>query len=196
MFLEQLTVSVGVAGLDEITESTEPQGGEEVLADEVTSRGFARMRIARKGGANTVCSEDPAGASVVNTGSTVLVADPDAPYLEMLTKQLEDQGYTVLLAQDGAEALHIIDQIVPDAIVAAVMLPKRNGFALREELRHNATLSQIPFILVSHRKTDETIEKASMLGIVHFLAKPFSLLELIGLLRNLTRSDVGAGGQG
>lgn len=195
MFLEQITVSVGVVGLDELFESTESQEGEEVLADEVTNRGVARMRIARKGGANTVCSEDPAAASSINTGSTVLVADPDAPYLEMLTKQLEDQGYTVLLAQDGAEALHIIDQIVPDAIVAAVMLPKRNGFALREELRHNASLSQIPFILVSHRKTDETIEKASMLGIVHFLAKPFSLLELIGLLRNLTRSDVGAGGQ-
>ena len=189
MFLEQLTVSVGVVGLDEVIESAERREGEEILADEVTSRAFARMRIARKGGANTVCSADPAAASVVGTGSTVLIADPDAPYLEMLTKQLEDQGYTVLLARDGAEAVSIINQIVPDAIVAAVMLPKQNGFALREELRHDASLSQIPFILVSHRKTDETIEKASMLGIVHFLAKPFSLVELIGLLRNLTRSQ-------
>jgi len=192
MFLEQLTVSIGVVGLEEVIESAKREEGEEVLVDEVTSRGFARIRMARQGGANTVCATDPAAASVVSAGSTVLVADPDAPYLEMLTKQLEEQGYTVLLARDGAEAVRIIDQIIPDAIVAEVMLPKQNGFALREELRHSSSLSKIPFILVSHRKTDETMEKASMLGIVHFLAKPFSLVELIGLLRNLTRGDVGA----
>ena len=79
-----------------------------------------------------------------------------------------------------------MQQIVPDAIAAEVMLPKRNGFALREELRHDARLSQIPFVLVSHRKTDEVVLKASLLGIVHFLAKPFSLVELTGLLHNLT----------
>jgi diguanylate cyclase (GGDEF)-like protein len=194
MFLEQLTVSVGVVGLDEVSQPTNQEDGGQALADEAASRGFARMRIAQQGGANTVCSTDPAGASVISGGSTVLVADPDAPYLEMLTKQLEDHGYTVLLAGDGAEASNIIDQIVPDAIVAEVMLPKKNGFALREELRHTASLSQIPFILVSHRKTDETIEKAAMLGIVHFLAKPFSLVELTGLLRNLTSDTAGVSG--
>jgi len=200
MFLEQLTVSIGVVGLEEVIESSKREEGDAALVDEVTNRGFARIRMARQGGANTVCATDPTAASVVSAGSTVLVADPDAPYLEMLTKQLEEQGYTVLLARDGAEAVRIIDQIIPDAIVAEIMLPKQNGFALREELRHSSSLSKIPFILVSHRKTDETMEKASMLGIVHFLAKPFSLVELIGLLRNLTRGDVGAatatGGRG
>ena len=187
MFLEQLTVSIGVVGLDEVLEAGGPEE-EGLLGDEVTSRAFARVRIARQGGANTVCASDPTALSAVRAGSTVLIADPDAPYLEMLTKQLEEQGYTVLLARDGAEAVSIIAQIVPDAIVSEVMLPKQNGFALREELRHSAVLSQIPFILVSHRKSEETIEKASMLGIVHFLAKPFSVIELTGLLRNLTSS--------
>ena len=189
MFLEQLTVSVGVVGLDEVLESAREGEGGEALTDTVTSRALARLKIAQAGGANTVCSSDPAGMTRIAGGSTVLIADPDAPYLEMLTAILEGQGYTVLLARDGGEAGDIITQIVPDAIVAEVMLPKLNGFTLREELRHDARLSQIPFILVSHKKTEEAMEKAAMLGIVHFLAKPFSLVELTGLLRNLTQNS-------
>ena len=73
----------------------------------------------------------------------------------------------------------------PSVIVSEVMLPKLNGFALREQLRRSSRLSQIPYVLLSHRKTDELIEKASLLGIVHFLRKPFSLVELVGLVRNL-----------
>jgi diguanylate cyclase (GGDEF)-like protein len=186
MFLEQLTVSIGVVGLDEVR-LTPGDESEDVLAGVATSRAFARLRIAQQGGANSVCSTDPVGVSSVSSGSTVLIADPDAPYLEMLKKVLEDQSYTVLIAKDGGEARTIIEQIVPDVIVAEVMLPKLNGFALREQLRHDARLSQIPFVLVSHRKGDEAVEKAGLLGIVHFLAKPFSMTELTGLLRNLTR---------
>lgn len=192
MFLEHLTVSVGVVGLDEVLEAAREGEKEERLADMAASTAFARLKIAQHGGGNTVCSTDPAGSTRISGGATVLIADPDAPYLEMLTAELEEQGFTVLLAKDGGEARAIIDQIVPDAIVAEVMLPKQNGFTLREELRHDARLSRIPFVLVSHRKTDETIEKAALLGIVHFLAKPFSLLELTGLLRNLTQTSEGS----
>lgn len=76
---------------------------------------------------------------------------------------------------------------MPTVIVSEVMLPKTNGFAFREELRHSSRLSEIPFILVSQRKSDELIEKAALLGILHFLRKPFSLVELLGLIQNLSR---------
>jgi len=187
MFLEQLTVSCGVVGIDEIREAAAGDETPDTLADLVTSRAFARLKVAQVSGANTVSSADPTGTTRMGGGSTVLIADPDAAYLDMLTAVIEEQGFTVVIAKDGGEARSVIDQIVPDAIVAEVMLPKMNGFTLRDELRHDARLSQIPYVLVSHRKTDETIEKASMLGIVHFLSKPFSLIELTGLLRNLTQ---------
>ena len=115
----------------------------------------------------------------------MLIADPDAPYLQTLTRHLEERGYALLSARDGAEAIEIVENIRPDVIVAEVMLPKVNGFELREHLRRNARLSSIPFVLVSHRKTDESIDKAAMVGIVHYLKKPVSLVELGGLLRNL-----------
>lgn len=186
MFLEQLTVSAGVAGLEEALSGSDPRAEPVDLVQATFRIGLGRLQVARQSGANTVCASDPEGVAGRGAGSTVLIADPDAPYLEMLTRQLEERGFTVLLARDGSEAIRIVEQIVPDAIVAEVMLPKRNGFTLREELRHDARLSQIPFVLVSHRKTDEVVLKASLLGIVHFLAKPFSLVELTGLLHNLT----------
>jgi diguanylate cyclase (GGDEF)-like protein len=189
LFLERLTISIGVTGLDEVRPDRDTKRDAAEIAEKVTSKGFARLRFARSSGANTVCSRDPSQAAGIWTGSTVLIADPDAPYLETLTAQLEQLGYTVLVARDGEEAIDTVNEVIPDVIVAEVMLPKQNGFALRERLRHDAVLSRIPFILVSHRKNEETIGKAAMLGIVHFLAKPFSLVELIGLLRNLTPDD-------
>lgn len=203
MFLEQITVSVGVASVDEVTvaavdvdggAATEDDGGTRttgdretaaVLVDRLLDRAQSRLRIARGSGRNTVCATDPEGGPLTG-GANILVADPDAPYLEVLTRQLNARGYSVLVAEDGEDALDVIAQIVPDVIVCEAMLPKLNGFSIREELRHSSRLSEIPFILISHRKNDELIEKAGLLGIVHFLRKPFSLVELTGLLRNLT----------
>lgn len=184
MFLEQITVSIGVAGSEELaTELNEPE-------ERLIARSQARLQLARASGMNTVCASDPEGAAGLGTGTNVLIADPDAPYIEILTRQLNEQGYSVLVADDGEDALGIISQIVPDVIICEAMLPKINGFALREELRHSSRLSEIPFILISHRKSDELIRKASLLGIVHFLRKPFSVVELLGLLRNTTGSRV------
>ncbi len=188
MFLEQVTVSVGVASVDEVTAAGgDADGGKAaaVLVDRLLDRAQSRLRIARAGGRNTVCATDPEGGPLTG-GANILIADPDAPYLEVLTRQLNARGYSVLVAEDGEDALDVIAQIVPDVIVCEAMLPKLNGFSIREELRHSSRLSEIPFILISHRKNDELIEKAGLLGIVHFLRKPFSLVELTGLLRNLT----------
>lgn len=179
MFLERITVSIGLVQSHEIPKSSP--------AETLLERAQGRLSIARASGMNTICSSDPEDSAIGSGGATVLIADPEAPYLHTLTRLLEDKGFSVLLADDGADALDTIAQIRPDAIVCEAFLPKMNGFALREQLGASSEISSIPFILISHRKDDETIEKASLLGITHFLRKPFSLVELLGLLSNLTR---------
>jgi diguanylate cyclase (GGDEF)-like protein len=190
MFLEQLTVSIGAVASDEELDGSHADGdpgrSSRPAPDMLVQSARGRLHVARSSGMNTVCSTDPEGVSSLRAGANVLIADPDAPYLEILTRQLAERGYTVLVATDGEDAMDIISQIVPDVIVCEAMLPKINGFAIRERLRHASRLSEIPFVLVSHRKNDELAEKASLLGIVHFLRKPLSLVELVGLLRNLT----------
>ncbi len=183
MFVEQVTVSIGVVAVDDPATGAvdDPAGGDWTLHRIAQ----ARLVHARRSGTNTVCSVDPEGASRIDASANVLIIDPDAPYLEILTRQLEAKGFAVLTAHDGEEALAAIAQIAPDVIVCEAMLPKANGFEVRERLRHSSRVSDIPFVLISHRKSEELIEKAGLVGITHFLRKPISLTELTGLLRNL-----------
>ncbi len=180
LFLERITVSIGLVQSHELQEDGS--------SSELLDRAQGRLALARASGMNTICSSDPEESAIGSGGATVLIADPAAPYLHTLTRILEDKGYSVLMADDGDDALETISQIRPDAIVCEAFLPKLNGFGLREQLRSSSEMSSIPFILVSHRKDEETIEKAALLGITFYLRKPFLLVELVGLLSNLTRS--------
>jgi DNA-binding response OmpR family regulator len=118
----------------------------------------------------------------------VLVIEPDTTFSDMLADEIEQLGYTALQAADGDEAMHIIGEIVPDIIVSEIMVPKTNGFELRRTLRADSKLSRIPFLLMSHRKNEELIEKASAQGIVFYFKKPFSMREIAGILKNLTKT--------
>ncbi len=181
LFLEALTVSIGVVSTTEVAGETPDD-----RLTRLERAAATRVRVAQQSGQNTVCYTDPEGIGALEGGASVLFADPDAPYLEILSRLLGEEGYSVITAADGQEALDVISQIRPDAIVTEVLLPKLNAFALRNELRHSAELTDIPFIVISHRKDDELIQKALRLGINHYLKKPFSMVELVGLLRNLT----------
>jgi diguanylate cyclase (GGDEF)-like protein len=185
MFLEQITVSIGVVGSGEAAPGR-PSSQPVLPESRLLAHATMRLRLAQGSGMNTVCATDPEISGGLSAGKSVLLADPDTPYLSILSHQLDERGFSVMTADDGESALEIIEQIVPDAIVCELMLPKLNGFALRDELRRSSRLSDIPFVAVSHRKNDEEVQKAAARGIVHFLQKPFSLIELTGLLGNLT----------
>lgn len=182
LFLETITVSIGVA------DAAEANGASPMARVNSLERvAAARVRMAQQAGQNTVCYSDFGGSLDLAAGASILFADPEAPYMEIVSRMLREDGYGIMTARDGQEALNAISQIRPDAIVSEVLLPKMNVFALRNELRHSAELSDIPFVAVSYRKDDELIDKALRVGINHYLKKPFSLVELVGLLRNLTR---------
>ena len=68
------------------------------------------------------------------------------------------------------------------------MTPRLNGFVIRERLRASPRLEAIPFILVSHRKTEDMIRRAVDADIRHFFRKPLSIVEIVGLAVNLTRN--------
>jgi diguanylate cyclase (GGDEF)-like protein len=182
LFLTQLTVSIGVVYLSEIDLDSSD------ALETIEQTGQFRLEIARSSGANTVCDTSPEEFAAANARGTVLVVEPDADYMEILLYSLEAAGFTTILSRDGREALEAIHQIVPDVIVSEAILPKLNGFGLREALRHSAELSDIPFVLLSHRKDEEMIKKAALQGIVHFLPKPVLVQEIVGMVRNLARS--------
>ncbi|MFO8065563.1 MAG: response regulator, partial [Spirochaetia bacterium] len=188
VFFQKLTASIGMASLTEVAES---QKNIRQQIQDLEAIVLSRLRIARQSGGNTVCAASPASERGGLASGTILIVDPDADRLRPLVREFETMGMSVFLAGDGVEAMQIMNQVVPDAVISEVAVPKLDGFELRERLSRASEFSRIPFVLVSHRKNDDLLQRAGALGILHYFKKPVSVSELTGLIQNLiTRSGV------
>jgi signal transduction histidine kinase/DNA-binding response OmpR family regulator len=109
----------------------------------------------------------------------VLVVDDHIPAVGMLTRLLEREGYEVISAYDGEQALQICKDIIPDLILLDVMMPKLNGFEVLEILRSVERTENIPTILITAKNTPDDIEHGLNIGADDYIAKPFNPRELI-----------------
>ncbi len=87
--------------------------------------------------------------------TTVLVVDDEIAVLEMVSGILEDEGYQVIVAENGAAALKRLEQTHPDLIISDVMMPGMDGRELCLAVAENSALADIPFVFLSasHRST-------------------------------------------
>ena len=113
---------------------------------------------------------------------TILVADDEFAVLEVLALALEGEGYRVLRAGDGADALRILASQSCDVIVCDETMPVMNGHQLIEVLRANQRLAEIPFILMADTwgRPLPTVENVVVLGKPILLAKLFEHVEQLG----------------
>ena len=104
----------------------------------------------------------------------VLIVEDELPVLDMLCDVLEEEGFTVLSARGGPQALRIIGQVKPDLILTDLMMPIMDGRALREQLRHDPQTASIPVMLMSaayKRQPDDAFAAV--------IAKPFEIDDLL-----------------
>lgn len=115
-----------------------------------------------------------------NSPATILLVDDDPELAVALTPHLEANGWRVRYARDGEEALRLADDGF-DLAVVDMMLPRLSGFQVVHHLRakYGPTL---PLVMVSEFDAPEHRAYADLVGITHFLAKPFALEQLIGLI--------------
>ena len=113
----------------------------------------------------------------------ILIVDDNAKLLAGMKMRLEMIGYQVLAAGDGREALDLLKSVTPHLIVADVMMPRVNGWDLFERIRNDPRLSLIPFVFVTSRTDDESIQKGKRLGAEDYLTKPFKAEELEATIR-------------
>jgi len=104
---------------------------------------------------------------------TIMVVDDQARIRSSLTTILEDEGYEVVAASDGNEALDALNEVGPDAILLDIWMPGPDGIEVLEKVRN--LHPGLPVIIISGHGTIETAVKATKLGAYDFLEKPLSV---------------------
>lgn len=184
-FVESITVSVGVANLNEFfDEDTD----EDSVPSALYNVAKQRVNIAKKRGMNAVCSTSTVSDYTEEIGK-ILLADTDPLHLETLEVVFSQVGFKVLSCTDGECVLDMIEKEKPDVIISEILLPKIDGFIVREKMLTSTSIKDIPFILVSYKKDEESIQRAFSMNIEHYFKKPYTLSELVGLVKNKVKSS-------
>ena len=116
---------------------------------------------------------------------TILVVDDEPHIRKILAFLLEQNGFTVLSAEDGVRALQLVRTELPDLILLDLMMPKMDGFEVCQHLREDFQTSQIPIIIVTAK--GDVSEKVRGLkgGANDYLTKPYDHNELVARVRNM-----------
>ena len=111
----------------------------------------------------------------MTTDARILVADDEPHLLRLVKFRLEREGYEVLTAADGEEALELARRELPDLCILDVMMPKRNGFDVLRELRADQDLRDVPVIVVTADVTQDHERRLRGAGATAYLTKPLDL---------------------
>ena len=120
----------------------------------------------------------------------LLVADDSETVLLMLQRRLEMEGYDVVTATDGFEALERLKDAgakEPDVILLDAMMPKKSGIEVLEELRDSG--SRIPVLMISAHLDAQEPDRMRSLGASDCIPKPFDWDDLIGKIEELAESS-------
>jgi two-component system response regulator VicR len=122
---------------------------------------------------------------VVFLDKKILVVDDEKPIVDILKYNLSKEGYNVLVAYDGDEAINIALKENPDLILLDIMLPKQDGFSVCKTLREKITS---PIIMLTARGEEVDKVLGLELGADDYITKPFSMRELMARVKaNLRR---------
>jgi DNA-binding response OmpR family regulator len=109
----------------------------------------------------------------------VLVADDDPVVRSIVVMNLQDEGYQVIEAEDGDEAVWLARRAVPDLMVLDVMMPGLDGLDVLAILREHPNTADIPVVLVTARTEDRDVLEGWKAGAAYYVTKPFDVEDLL-----------------
>src|SRR3954471_9295345 len=121
----------------------------------------------------------------VSGARRVLVVDDDDVIRQLITVNLELEGFDVIPAVDGQDALDKVKDARPDVVTLDVMMPRVDGWEAAARLRADPETSHIKVILLSARAQESDIQRGEQIGVDAYLTKPFDPDELIDVVRRL-----------
>lgn len=121
------------------------------------------------------------------TVAKILVVEDEEAQIELLTYNLNAEGYEVLQARDGEEGLLLAVEEIPDLIVLDWMLPQVSGIEVCRQLRQKSETKSVPIIMLTARSEENDRIRGLDTGADDYISKPYSVNELIARVRALLR---------
>ena len=115
----------------------------------------------------------------------VLVVDDDDVIRELITVNLELEGYDVETAFDGQDALDKVKAVRPDVITLDIMMPRLDGWETATRLRDDPETAGIKVVLLSARAQEADVQRGERIGVDAYLTKPFDPDELLAVVARL-----------
>jgi len=106
-----------------------------------------------------------------NSKKTILLAEDDNMISTMYKTKMEAEGFDVLLADNGADALELATKEKPDLILLDIIMPQLDGFSVLGKLKGDSKTKHIPTIMLTNLGTDEDVAKGQEMGAVDYLVK-------------------------
>lgn len=121
--------------------------------------------------------------TAARTSSVVLVVDDSPESLSLINDTLEQNGYDVLVALEGRQALTIVERIRPDMILLDAIMPHMDGFETAAQLKRNPAFADIPVIFMTGLSDSASIVRGLEAGGVDYLTKPVNPDELVARMK-------------
>ncbi len=123
-------------------------------------------------------------------GPLVMVVDDSLTVRRVTQRLLRREGYRVLLAKDGLDALEQLATARPEVVLSDIEMPRMDGFDLVRNLRAQPRLRDLPVIMITSRIAQKHRDYAAELGVDHYLGKPYSEEDLLALIARYTADRV------
>lgn len=118
-------------------------------------------------------------------GKKILIVDDEPNVIKSLAFVLSKEGYDVSSAVNGEEAIANVQQSKPDLMLLDVMMPKKNGYEVCQEVKNNSGWSDIHIIMLTAKGQEADREKGLNAGADEFMTKPFSPILVIDKVKEL-----------
>ncbi len=122
----------------------------------------------------------------------IMVVDDSITVRRVTQRLLQREGYRVVLATDGLQALERLQDERPAVVLSDIEMPRMDGFDLARNIRGDARLKDLPIVMITSRIAEKHREHAKELGVDHYLGKPYAEEELMSLVRHYCGLEVPA----
>ncbi|MDQ4149035.1 MAG: response regulator [Actinomycetota bacterium] len=116
---------------------------------------------------------------------TILVVDDEPVIIELLQVNLNLEGYDVITAANGREALEKAAENTPDLIILDIMMPKMDGWTARAELLKDPATAGVPVIFLTARAQQADLKRGQESKVAAYITKPFEPAELLSIIRQI-----------